>query len=203
MVGFDKYNCIYNRTDGLSDCPNEDAISDTFYNLVNLTDNKKLVAMPENDTVPSLENMLIEKAHWLYFCIWYDNGSDNFLTGKNKNNYDTLKEIYQSDYCITLDELPDWKNYEYKGPEPDIDFIPGDVNGDEKVNVFDSIALKKYIVNSYMIDNALQYPVLTPSPADTNGDGLVEIADLVLLNQWLVGMDVDITYYVAPPETDE
>ena len=65
--------------------------------------------MPENDTVPSLENMLIEKAHWLYFCIWYDNGSDNFLTGKNKNNYDTLKEIYQSDYCITLDELPDWK----------------------------------------------------------------------------------------------
>lgn len=203
MVGFDKYNCIYNRTDGLSDCPNEDAISDTFYNLVNLTDNKKLVAMPENDTVPSLENMLIEKAHWLYFCIWYDNGSDNFLTGKNKNNYDTLKEIYQSDYCITLDELPDWKNYEYKGPEPDIDFIPGDVNGDEKVNVFDSIALKKYIVNSYMIDNALQYPVLAPSPADTNGDGLVEIADLVLLNQWLVGMDVDITYYVAPPETDE
>ena len=66
MVGFDKYNCIYNRTDGLSDCPNEDAISDTFYNLVNLTDNKKLVAMPENDTVPSLENMLIEK---LIGCI--------------------------------------------------------------------------------------------------------------------------------------
>lgn len=195
MVGFDKYNCIYNRTDGLSDCPNEDAISDTFYNLVNLTDNKKLVAMPENDTVPSLENMLIEKAHWLYFCIWYDNGSDNFLTGENKNNYDTLKEIYQSDYCITLEELPDWRNYEYKGIEPDIDFIPGDVNSDGNVNIFDSIALKRTLINSTPTDS-VQIP--KSSPADTNGDGLIEISDLVLLNQWLMGKDVKITYYIEP-----
>ncbi len=195
MVGFDKYNCIYNRTDGLSDCPNEDAISDTFYNLVNLTDNKKLVAMPENDTVPSLENMIIEKAHWLYFCIWYDNGSDNFLTGENKNNYDTLKEIYQSDFCITLEELPDWRNYEYKGIEPDIDFIPGDVNSDGNVNIFDSIALKRTLINSTSTDS-VQIP--KSSPADTNGDGLIEISDLVLLNQWLMGKDVKITYYIEP-----
>lgn len=198
MVGFDKYNCIYNRTDGLSDCPNEDAISDTFYNLVNLTDNKKLVAMPENDTVPSLENMLIEKAHWLYFCIWYDNGSDNFLTGENKNNYDTLKEIYQSDYCITLEELPDWRNYEYKGIEPDIDFIPGDVNSDGNVNIFDSIALKRTLINSTPTDS-VQIP--KSSPADTNGDGLIEISDLVLLNQWLMGKDVKITYYIEPNDS--
>lgn len=197
MVGFDKYNCIYNRTDGLSDCPNEDAISDTFYKLVDLTNNTKLVAMPENDTVPSLENMLVEKAHWLYFCIWYDNGSDNFLTGENKNNYDTLKEIYLSDYCITLDELPDWRNYEYKGIEPDIDFIPGDVNSDKKVNIFDSIALQRTLINLLSTDG-IQLP--QSSPADTNGDGFIEISDLVLLNQWLVGKDVKITYYVEPSE---
>ncbi len=202
MVGFDKYNCIYNRTDGLSDCPNEDAISDTFYKLVDLTNNTKLVAMPENDTVPSLENMLVEKAHWLYFCIWYDNGSDNFLTGENKNNYDTLKEIYLSDYCITLDELPDWRNYEYKGIEPDIDFIPGDVNSDKKVNIFDSIALQRTLINVLSTDG-IQLP--QSSPADTNGDGFIEISDLVLLNQWLVGKDVKITYYVEPsaPAIDE
>lgn len=202
MVGFDKYNCIHNRTDGLSNCPNEDAISDTFYKLVDLTNNTKLVAMPENDTVPSLENMLVEKAHWLYFCIWYDNGSDNFLTGENKNNYDTLKEIYLSDYCITLDELPDWRNYEYKGIEPDIDFIPGDVNSDKKVNIFDSIALQRTLINVLSTDG-IQLP--QSSPADTNGDGFIEISDLVLLNQWLVGKDVKITYYVEPsaPATDE
>ncbi len=112
MVGFDKYNTVYNRHDGLTSGPNEDAISGTFYNLVDIVDNKKLVAMPENDTVPSLENILVEKAHWLYFCIWYDNGSENFLSGEDKNNPETLKEMYQSDYCITLSELPDWRNYE-------------------------------------------------------------------------------------------
>jgi len=112
MVGFDKYNTVYNRHDGLTSGPNEDAISGTFYNLVDIVDNKKLVAMPENDTVPSLENILVEKAHWLYFCIWYDNGSENFLSGTDKNNPETLKEMYQSDYCITLSELPDWRNYE-------------------------------------------------------------------------------------------
>lgn len=120
MVGFDKYNTVYNRHDGLTSGPNEDAISGTFYNLVDIVDNKKLVAMPENDTVPSLENILVEKAHWLYFCIWYDNGSENFLSGEDKNNPETLKEMYQSDYCITLSELPDWKKYdmEYVPTEP-------------------------------------------------------------------------------------
>lgn len=205
MVAFDKYNCIYNRTDGLSDCPNEDAISDTFYKLVDLTNNTKLVAMSENDTVPSLENMLVEKAHWLYFCIWYDNGSDNFLTGANKNNYDTLKEMYQSDYCITLDELPDWKNYESgtaptnpsettESTNPEVDFIPGDVTGDEKVNVFDSVELRRQITN-YLFYNDVMMAII-PSPGDTNGNGMLEIADLVLLNQWLMGMDVKLTVYV-------
>ena len=54
MVGFDKYNTVYNRHDGLTSGPNVDAISSTFYSLVNLTNGKKLVAMPENDTVPTI-----------------------------------------------------------------------------------------------------------------------------------------------------
>ena len=63
IVGYDKYNCVYNRHDGKTSGPNEDAISSTFYTLVNLTNGKKLVSMPENDTVPSLENIEIEKAN--------------------------------------------------------------------------------------------------------------------------------------------
>ena len=167
------------------------------------TNGNKLVSMPENDTVPSLNNMLIEKAYWLYFCIWYDNGDDNFLSGSNKNNPDTLKEIYQSDYCITLDELPDWKNYEYQGntettgsteeTNPDIGFIPGDVNADEKVNVFDSIALRRKLEAMSTEDWAIWLPL--PSRDDTNGDGYIGIDDLVLLNQWLVKEDVELTYY--------
>lgn len=189
IVGYDKYNCVYNRNDGLSNCPNEDAISGTFYDLVDLTNNKKLVAMTENDTVPSLKNMEVEKANWLWFCIWYDNGSDNFLTGEDKNNYDTLKEIYTSDYCITLDELPDWKNYEYQGSaEPAI--IPGDLNNDKTVNVFDSILMKKLLMNTEEASD-----VLAASPEDVNGDGVCTVADLTLLNEYLLGKNVNLTTY--------
>ncbi len=200
MVGYDKYNCVYNRTDGKTNCPNEDAISDTFYKLVKYTGNKKLVAMPENDTVPSLENLSIEKAGWLYFCIWYDNGSDNFLSGSDKNNIDTLKEMYQSDYCITLDELPEgsWADYnaDVNPTAPstddttgsDIAFIPGDVNDDKSVNIFDSISLKRILEEP-------QEEVAKASASDTNGDGSVTMADLTLLNQFLLGKDVSFSVY--------
>ncbi len=215
IVGFDKYNCVYNRTDGLSNCPNEDAISDTFYKLVDLTNNTKLVSMPENDTVPSLENMLIEKANWLYFCVWYDNGSENFLSGTNKNNPETLKEVYQSDYCITLDELPDWKNYnmgdiqptdptepteettETPTTNPDIDFIPGDVREDGVVNVFDAVALREILINSI---DSFPLGLLGATASDTNGNGHIEVSDLVLLHQYLVGKDVELKYYTGNTE---
>lgn len=211
MVGFDKYNTTYNRHDGKTSGPNEDAISGTFYNLVDLTDNKKMVAMPENDTVPSLENMLVEEAYWLYFCIWYDNGTENFLSDSERyNDFDTLKATYQSDTCITLSELPDWKNYKTGDIKPTeetteetteatvptstnpYDFIPGDVKKDEIVNVFDAIALKNKIMSTMPND---VMPVIAASAADTNGDGYIEIADLTLLHQYLVGMDVELTYY--------
>ena len=68
-----------------------------------------MVAMSENDSIPTLENMTSEKAGWLYFCPWYDGGSPdtNFLTNELFNKKEDLIEMYQSDYCITLDELPD------------------------------------------------------------------------------------------------
>ena len=76
------------------------------------------------------------------------------------------------------------------------DIIPGDVNDDKKVNVFDSVALRRMLLNN--LSHPVPMVVLppSPSPADTNGNGTIEIADLVLLNQWLVGMDVKLTTYV-------
>lgn len=76
------------------------------------------------------------------------------------------------------------------------DIIPGDVNEDKKVNVFDSVALRRMLLNN--LSHPVPMVVLppSPSPADTNGNGKIEIADLVLLNQWLVGMDVKLTTYV-------
>lgn len=105
IVGYDKYNTIYNRYDGLSGVPNEDAITSIFYQLVDLTDGTKMVAMTENDTVPSVQNLIEEKSGWLYFCPWYG----EHLMSSAFNYPATLTTLYQSQYVITLDELPNLK----------------------------------------------------------------------------------------------
>lgn len=124
IVGYDKYNTIYNRNDGLSGVPNEDAITSIFYQLVDLTNGKKMVAMTENDTVPSVQNLTEEKSGWLYFCPWYG----EHLMSSAFNYPATLKTLYQSDYVITLDELP---NLKVNNPTPNSSITPTTVEFDK------------------------------------------------------------------------
>ncbi|MBE6848198.1 MAG: glycoside hydrolase [Ruminococcus sp.] len=142
MIGYDKYNAV-NYSANLS------AIASTFYSLVASTEGEKMVAMSENDTIPSLSNLVDSKAAWLYFCPWYG----NYITDASLNPVDNLAEIYQSDYCITLDELPDWDTYEIgtgsgtteTTPEEDIDSHWGDVNCDGNVKINDVIMLNRFL----------------------------------------------------------
>lgn len=106
IVAYDKYNTVYHRHDGKTSGPNLDAESGIFYKLVEFVKGNKMVAMAENSTVPSLENMEIEHADWLYFCPWYDTQQDPFVTGEQYQDAAELKKVYNSDFCITLDELP-------------------------------------------------------------------------------------------------
>ena len=160
LVGYDKYNAV----DGL---PNLSSISSTFYSLVQSTNGQKMVAMTENDSIPSLENLVNDKAAWLYFCPWYM----NYLTSEQNNPVENLVEIYQSEYCITLDELPDLKTYpitEGGNPQttktttatktttkPDIttttvsdDILYGDANCDGTVTIADAAAIFQAIGNA-------------------------------------------------------
>ena len=109
LVAYDKYNCTDWSTGNAVLVHNDSAIGGTFYSLVEQYGGKKMVAMAENDSIPTLENLQMEKAGWLYFCPWYDGGQDNtnFLSNEIFNKKEDLKEIYTSDYCITLDELPE------------------------------------------------------------------------------------------------
>ena len=115
-----------------------------------------MAAITENSTIPSLSNLTVEKATWLYFCTWYDNGASDasFLMGENFNNPDTMKEIYQSDYCITLDELPK-DLYGTGGSEPSTEGTTGsqvtpdygDSNTDGTVNLADAILIMQVKAN--------------------------------------------------------
>lgn len=144
MVGYDKYNAV----DGM---PNLSSIASTFYSLVQSTDGQKMVAMTENDSIPSLENLINDKAGWLYFCPWYM----NYLTSEQNNPVENLNEIYNSEYCITLDELPDLKSYPISdGGEVDPPEIPdkkktlaGDANCDGAVQLNDAVLVMQTIGN--------------------------------------------------------
>ena len=102
MIGYDKYNYEHNRHDGKTEGPNLDAETDIFYGLIRHGENKKMVALAENDCIPSLNNLIVEQAGWLYFNPWYG----DYIMKEDINSKENLKEIYTSDYCITLEDLP-------------------------------------------------------------------------------------------------
>ena len=162
IVGYDKYNAVDGK-------PNLSSIASTFYSLVQGTDGEKMVAMSENDSIPSLDSLVDDKAGWLYFCPWYM----NYLTSEDINPVSNLKGIYNSEYCITLDELPDLKSYPINGDDtPNVtttkttatpkstttattsttstgsdDILWGDANLDNSVTVADSVTILQSIGN--------------------------------------------------------
>lgn len=165
IVGYDKYNAA----DGQ---PNLSSISSTFYSLVQSTDGEKMVTMAENDTIPSLENLLKDKASWLYFCPWYM----NYLTSEQNNPAENLKEIYNSEYCITLDELPDLKSYPLDGgTSPEV--LLGDINQDGSVNTADVVLLQKYLIQKATLTKA------QGTAADYQKDAVIDVLDLLKLKR--------------------
>ncbi|MDE6501024.1 MAG: glycoside hydrolase [Ruminococcus sp.] len=111
IIGYDKYNCTqYLEENNWQPSLKHDdsAIASTFYGIMEKYNNAKMVAMAENDCFSTVENLTTERAGWLYFLTWYDGGSDNinFLTNPIFNTEQDTIDMYQSDYCITLDELP-------------------------------------------------------------------------------------------------
>ena len=184
--GIDKYNAINNND------PNPSAISASFYTMVSQTKGQKMVVMSENDTIPSLDNMLRDKAAWLYFCPWYQ----RYLTELNEAN--ELKKIYTSDYCITLDELPDWDTYDPELPQ----IIPpettettettkkqpsgtviGDVDCNGEVNVVDAVLLARLVAETAGEDVSED----GRANAECDGQAGVQAGDLTKLLNYLCG----------------
>ena len=195
IVGFDKYNSQYNRHDGKTSGPNFDSESKIFWSQVGYVDNKKMVSMPENDCIPSVENMEVEQAYWLYFCTWYDgeSGAPQFISGDAYQDVDNVKSVYNSDLCITLDELPadlysnggtvtpteaTYKPTEAtdkptdKPTEPDPTGITfGDVDESGVVDIMDVIAINKSLLGGLTLSNAGR------ANADVDTSGVVDTTD--------------------------
>jgi len=114
IIGYDKYNCTDWSTGQAVVFHNTNPETDIFYNMMARYGNTKMIALMECDSFSTLSEITSERAGWLYFMPWYDGGSDstNFLSNPMFNTVEDLVEMYQSDYCITLDELPDFTKIE-------------------------------------------------------------------------------------------
>ena len=111
IIGFDKYSCTKYLAENNwqpSIVHDDSAYASTFYGIMDKYESTKMVAMAENDSFSTLENLTNDKAGWLYFCTWYDGGNAdiNFLSDPRFNTKEDTIAMYQSEYCITLDELP-------------------------------------------------------------------------------------------------
>lgn len=108
IIGYDKYSCTDWSTGSARYYHNDSPFSSTFYGIMEKYDSAKMISLAENDCFSTPEKMQEEKAGWLYFCTWYDGGSDttDFLSNPTFNTKEDTIAMYQSDYCITLDELP-------------------------------------------------------------------------------------------------
>ena len=79
-----------------------------FVEAMSSTDTNKIVALTENGCLFDIDDAISVNTKWAWFMLW--NG--DFITTDRYNDDDMIKEVYNSEYVITLDELPDLKNYE-------------------------------------------------------------------------------------------
>ncbi len=199
IVAFDKYNTQYNRHDGKTEGPNLDAESGIFFKLHSFVKGNKMVAMAENDSVPSLDNMKVEHADWLYFCPWYDTPETPFVSGTKYQDHDELKSLYNSDYCITLDELPEdlFKNSELPtasasasatGTAPT---LYGDANCDKQVNIADAVLVMQVSTNPDKYaqgKSSVSITAVGEANADVDGKKGLTNQDALLIQKFKLGL---------------
>lgn len=95
IVTFDSYPGAHNYNPA----------SSQFEALVDLSSNKKLVAMGENGPIPDPDLLSTYHANYSYFTTW-----DGEIL-RDENSVEHLQKVYNHEYVITLDELPDLKEY--------------------------------------------------------------------------------------------
>ncbi|WP_408894500.1 glycosyl hydrolase [Paenibacillus taichungensis] len=75
-----------------------------YENLRELVNDSKIIALAENGSIPDPKQMKAQGVYWSWFCTW----TGEFLKGGNHNTVAYLKEVYNSEDVITLDQLPKW-----------------------------------------------------------------------------------------------
>lgn len=91
------------------------ASASKFAEILEYSGGRKMIALTENGVVFDIDNVIAAGTKWAWFGTW--NGSFITNNGKFSDEYterEVLDKTYNSEYVITLDELPDWSTYKPK-----------------------------------------------------------------------------------------
>ena len=69
------------------------------------------------------------------------------------------------------------------GEKEKISYIPGDITGDERVDTFDMVLMRKALIEPPTDESK-------KLAADMNADGEINVSDAVKLQRFLLGMDI-------------
>ncbi|MCL2099923.1 MAG: dockerin type I domain-containing protein, partial [Oscillospiraceae bacterium] len=119
--------------------------------------------------------------------IWSVSGNKSSGTVINTNGLLTVDENETAEVltvtAVCADDYSRYSNVTVNIISNQTTILPGDVNGDDKVDMADLVALARHIAGLETIT-----PALLPA-ADTNRDNRVNIADLIRLARYLAGVD--------------
>jgi mannan endo-1,4-beta-mannosidase len=79
-----------------------------FNTALNYTTTPKMVTMSENGSLVDPDLLVQSRAYWSWFTLW--SGAEYVMT-EEWNELSMLRKVYDSEYVLTLDEIPDVRTY--------------------------------------------------------------------------------------------
>ena len=80
-----------------------------FNEVLEYTAANKIIALTENGVVPDIDQLGLTNARWAWFCTWCgDFVQKNGRYSEAYTEAEILRKAYESEFVITLDELPDY-----------------------------------------------------------------------------------------------
>lgn len=83
--------------------------TDKFAELTEYPGKEKIAALTEDGVVPDIDRCLLSNVRWAWFCTW--NEEYVVRDGAYSSEYteaEMLRRVYDSDFVLTLEELPQW-----------------------------------------------------------------------------------------------
>ena len=86
--------------------------SQTFTDASKYSEKNQLIALSENGVMPDPDLLYRDNARWLFFCCWDDTFITKLGVATDKmTEFSMWEKVYKHERVLTLDELPDIKNY--------------------------------------------------------------------------------------------